>query len=398
MTAAPSSPPGVLAAPDAFKGTAGAPVIAEAIAAAAARAGWRCDLCPLSDGGEGFADVLAAGPGTARTGGRPRGRSFGRPGEWRRALVTGPLARPVTARWWMAGGDAVIESAAASGLPLAGGAEGNDPLGATTRGTGELVVAALAAGARRVLIGVGGSATTDGGLGAIEAIEQAGGLGGAEVVVACDVAARFVEAAEGFGPQKGATPAQVVELRHRLEALAGTLRDRYGVDVRALPGSGAAGGLAGGLAALGARLVPGFDLVADTVGLAARLARADVVVTGEGRLDGSSWSGKVVGGVVRAAARVGVPVLVVAGAVGPGGVEGVSSAASGPSVAGPASGGTTSGGTTSGGTTSGGTVVEVVSLTDRCGPARSLADPAGCVDEVVGAALAERRGPPLTIK
>ena len=116
----------------------------------------------------------------------------------------------------MADDVAVVESAAASGLPLAGGAEGNDPLRATTRGTGELVVAAAAAGARRVLLGVGGSATTDGGRGALEAIEEAGGLGEIEVVVACDVKTRFIEAAEEFGPQKGATPAQVVELGDRL--------------------------------------------------------------------------------------------------------------------------------------------------------------------------------------
>jgi glycerate kinase len=260
----------------------------------------------------------------------------------------------------MAGGVAVVESAAASGLPLAGGADGNDPVAATTRGTGELLVAAASAGARRVLVGVGGSATTDGGRGAIEAIEGAGGLAGTEVVVACDVETRFVQAAEIFGPQKGATPAQVVELTDRLAAYAGEIRARYGVDVTALPGGGAAGGLAGGLAALGARLVPGFGVVAEAVGLPGRIAGTDLVVTGEGRLDASSWSGKVVGGVVRAAQGAAVPVLVVAGAVGPGGLEGA------------------------------GVGVEVCSLTECFGEPRALSDPAGCVEEVVADALVKR--------
>jgi glycerate kinase len=269
----------------------------------------------------------------------------------------------VVARWWLAEGVAVVESAAASGLPLAGGTAGNDPVRATTRGTGELLLAAAASGARRVLVGVGGSATTDGGRGALEAIEEAGGLGGVEVVVACDVETRFVQAAEQFGPQKGATPAQVVELGHRLAALAEQLRARYGVEVSDLPGAGAAGGLAGGLAALGAALVPGFGLVADAVGLEGRIAEVEVVLTGEGRLDSSSWAGKVVGGVVRGARRAGVPVVVVAGAVGPGGIEG----GAGPDVV-------------------------VHSLTDRFGEDRAFADPAGCVAEVVAAVLGERSG------
>jgi len=267
----------------------------------------------------------------------------------------------------MADGVAVVESAAASGLPLAGGAEGNDPMGATTRGTGELIAAAAAAGARRVLVGVGGSATTDGGRGALEAIDAAGGIGGVEVVVACDVGTGFIDAAEQFGPQKGATAAQVVELRDRLAAFAVQLREDYGVDVTTLPGAGAAGGLAGGLAALGARLVPGFGVVAESVGLFDRIARVDLVVTGEGRLDASSWSGKVVGEVVGAARHAGVPVLVVAGGVGPGGIEGIAAAAGdAPHVR-----------------------VEVCSLSDRFGEARARRDPVGCVEAVVASALGE---------
>ncbi len=348
------APARALGAPDAFKGTAAAPALAGAVAAGARRAGWECDLCPLSDGGEGFAEVLAAG--SVRSDGSPAGA-------WHETTVTGPLGQPVAARWWLYDGVAVVESAAASGLLLVGGAEGNDPVRASSRGTGELLLATAAAGARRVLLGVGGSATTDGGRGALEAVEEAGGLSGIEVVVACDVETRFVDAAAQFGPQKGATPTQVAELRHRLVGLARDLRARYGVEVSDVPGAGAAGGLAGGLTALGARLVPGFGVVADAVGLEDRLARTDVVVTGEGRLDASSWSGKVVGGVVGLARRLGVPVLVVAGALGPGGIEGGA-----------------------------GAEVEFRILTDRFGEARALADPAGCVEEVVADVLGELLG------
>jgi len=184
--------------------------------------------------------------------------------------------------------------------------------------------------------------------------------------VACDVDTRFLQAAEQFGPQKGATPAQAVELRARLATLAVDYRDRYGVAVADIPGSGAAGGLAGGLATLGAQLVPGFGVVAGAVGLADRMAGVDVVVTGEGCLDASSWSGKVVGGVVALARRVGVPVLVVAGTVGPGGIEGAVSG--------------------------GGAEVAVRSLSDHFGEARARSDPAGCAEEVVADAVADLFG------
>jgi glycerate kinase len=342
-------PPVVLAAPDAFKGTATAATVAAGGAAAADGAGWACDRCPLSDGGEGFAEVLAAAPPGSDAGAADGGDR----GRWIETTVTGPLGQPVVARWFLRGTEAVIESAAASGLPLAGGPAGNDPVAATTRGTGELIAAAVAAGARRVLMGVGGSATTDGGLGAVEAIDEAGGLDAVEVIVACDVETLFVDAAEIFGPQKGASPAQIVVLRRRLEELAGRYRAR-GTDVAGLAGSGAAGGLGGGLALLGATLVPGFDVVAGAVGLKDRLSAADLVVTGEGRLDASSWSGKVVGGVRGLARRAGIPVLVVAGTVGPGGtVRGL----------------------------------EVVDLSGRYGEKRSLADPAGCVADAVREAL-----------
>jgi glycerate kinase len=221
----------------------------------------------------------------------------------------------VTAEWRLDDKTAVVEMARASGLELVGGPRGNDPVAASTTGTGQLIAAAVAAGARRVIVGVGGSATTDGGLGAIRALDPHARLAKVELVVACDVTTTFVDAAEDFAPQKGASPAQVALLRRRLERLAQLYDNEYGVDVRQLPGSGAAGGLAGGLAALGATLVPGFDLVAEAGGLADEIDRAELVVTGEGFLDEQSFRGKVVGEVAELAARANVPVLAVVGEV-----------------------------------------------------------------------------------
>jgi glycerate kinase len=209
----------------------------------------------------------------------------------------------------MRGDTAVVEMARASGLALVAG--GNDPLRATTFGTGELIRAALDEGVGRVLVAVGGSATVDGGLGALEALDF--DLRGAEVVVACDVTTTFVDSAAVFGPQKGADTAAVAELGERLEALAARYRATRGVDVRELAGAGAAGGLAGGLAAHGARLVPGAELVAEVVGLRDALAGASLVLTGEGRYDATSLAGKVVGHVLREARALDVPAAVVAG-------------------------------------------------------------------------------------
>jgi glycerate kinase len=152
---------------------------------------------------------------------------------------------------------------------------------------------------------VGGSATTDGGLGAVEALGW--NLRGLEVTVACDVTTAFVDAARVFGPQKGASPAQVDLLTRRLERLVDSYRDRSGVDVAPLEGAGAAGGLAGGLAARGARLEPGFEVIARVTGLDHALEEADLVVTGEGRLDGTSFLGKVAGGVLEWSVEEGVP-------------------------------------------------------------------------------------------
>ncbi len=276
-----------VACPDKFRGSLTAPEAAAAMARGLHSAGFdEVRSLPLADGGEGTLDALLAAGGSRR-----------------RVRVTGPLGDPVDAEYGLTpDGLGVVEMARASGLALV---ERNDPLRASTRGTGELLAAVARAGVRRVLVGVGGSATTDGGLGALDALGWS--LGGLEVTVACDVTTRFVDAAPDFGPQKGATEAQVALLRRRLERLAQEYERRTGVDVTDLEGGGAAGGLAGGLAALGARLEPGFDVVAGEVGLEHALDGATLVVTGEGKLDATSFEGKVVGGVLEWAAELGVP-------------------------------------------------------------------------------------------
>lgn len=285
----------VVAAVDKFRGTATAAEVAAAIGHACWEAGHDCTEIPLADGGEGLLDVLGGPNRTTR--------------------VTGPLGEPVEAAWRLHRGTAVIEMARASGLALVGGPEGNDPMNATTAGTGELVDAAATAGARRIIVGLGGSATTDGGLGALQAIRSPHRLRGVELLVACDVTTVFRDAAAVFGPQKGATPPQVEMLTRRLDRLAQRYREEFDTDVDELPGSGAAGGIAGMLAALGGRLVSGFELVADEVDLHDHLERADLVITGEGRLDEQSFEGKVVGGVARLGAELDVPVVAIVGIV-----------------------------------------------------------------------------------
>jgi glycerate kinase len=283
----------VVAAVDKFRGTATGAEIAAAIGHACWEHGHDCVEFALADGGEGLLDVLGGPNRTTR--------------------VTGPAGTPVEAAWRFHSGTAVIEMALASGLVLAGGAEGNDPMTATTAGTGELIDAALSAGARRIVVGLGGSATTDGGLGAIGAIGTPARLKAVEFLIACDVTTRFTDAAVVFGPQKGASPAQVKMLTRRLEQLADRYLADYGIDVRDIDGSGAAGGLAGALAALGGRLTPGFELVADELDLYDALGDADLVITGEGHLDRQSFEGKVVGGVAEAAADLGVAVAAIVG-------------------------------------------------------------------------------------
>lgn len=285
----------VLIAPDKFRGTATAAEVARAVASACARLGLDYVQTPMSDGGEGLLDALG--------------------GANRRTRVTGPLARPVEAGWRLGpDGAAVIEAAQACGLQLAGGRDRNDPLGATTAGVGELVVAAVRAGATSLLIGVGGSATTDGGEAAVRVIEQAGmSLRSVPARVCSDVDIRFTQAAQMFAGQKGASPAEIDTLTARLRRQRDAVLARTGLDLDELPGSGAAGGLAGGLAVLGCEIVAGFATVAAMVELEAKLLGATLVITGEGRFDHTSLRGKVVGGLIELTRDARTPLLVLAG-------------------------------------------------------------------------------------
>ncbi len=287
----------VVAAVDKFKGTATAQAIAQAIGHACWELGHDCVEVPLADGGEGTLDALG-GPNRTST-------------------VTGPLGDPVDAEWRFHRGTAIIEMARASGLTLVGGPAHNDPIAASTTGTGELIDKALDLGAERIIVCLGGSATTDGGLGAVRAIHAPARLRGVEFLVACDVETRFVDAAREFAPQKGASSTQVRLLESRLERLVQLYKETHGVDVSRIDGAGAAGGLAGGLLALGATLIPGFDMVADEVGLHDHLRGADLVITGEGQLDITSFEGKVVGGVIDLAHTARIPVGVIGGRVDP---------------------------------------------------------------------------------
>ena len=286
----------IVIAPDSFKGS-----ISALDAAAALAEGWRSvlpldllRLLPQADGGEGTLDAVeSAVAGTERRIARS---------------VTGPDGRPVDAAWLMLPDrTAVVELAESSGLPLM---QRLDPLGATTRGLGEVIAEARAAGAQRLLVGLGGSASTDGGAGVLEVIP---GIG-VEVVLLTDVTAPLLGptgAAAVFGPQKGATAEQVGLLERRLEAFAG----RLGGDPGAA-GTGAAGGTAYGLAtAWGASIQSGSDFLAELTGLDTAIAGASVVLTGEGRFDAQSLTGKVVGRVLERAADQGVTAGVIAGLV-----------------------------------------------------------------------------------
>lgn len=288
----------VLAAVDKFKGTATAAQVAAAIGHACWELGHECVEQPVADGGEGTLEALG---GANRT-----------------SIVTGPLGDAVQAEWRLHRGTAVIEMARASGLTLVGGAAGNDAMAATTTGTGELIDQALDLGAKKIVVCLGGSATTDGGLGCVRAITAPHRLRSVQLLVACDVQTLFTDAAPVFAPQKGASPAQVDMLRGRLERLAQMYQQQYGVDVRALPGTGAAGGLAGGLVALGGRLLPGFDLVADEVDLHDHISAADVVITGEGYLDEQSFDGKVIGGIQALCRSADRPLAAIVGDSAPG--------------------------------------------------------------------------------
>jgi glycerate kinase len=284
-----------LIAPDKFKGTHSAGEAALAIARGVVGAGAPVEVCPVADGGEGTTEVLLGALG----------------GVLLHRAAHDPLGRPINAALGLLveRALAIVEVARASGLRLLAPSE-LDPEGASTAGTGELIAAALAEGARTVVVGAGGSASTDGGAGAIDAIEAAGGLRGAKLIVLADVNTPFERAAEVFGPQKGADPFAVKRLTARLKRQAGTLPR----DPRGVPMSGAAGGLSGGLwARYDATIVSGARWILDAVGLDERLGRAGAVITGEGRIDSTTLEGKAVFEIAARCTRAGVPVHVVAG-------------------------------------------------------------------------------------
>ena len=321
----------VVVAPAPFKGALGAPDAAVAIGAGfrLAATGVETRLVPVADGGEGTTAALVAAAD----------------GHTRAFEVDDPLGRPVQADiGLLPGGTAVVELAAASGYERLAAGE-RDPEATSTFGTGQLIRAALDLGARRVVVAVGGSATTDGGLGLARALgvrlldgdggELAGRgadlgrlatidlagmdprLGDTTVEVACDVESPFdgpEGAARVFAPQKGADAAAVERLDAGLASVAGVYLAATGVDVRSLPGAGAAGGAAGGMAAmLGARLVPGAELVLDAVGFDERLDGAGLCITGEGRLDEQSMMGKAPGAVAARCREAEVPCVAVCG-------------------------------------------------------------------------------------
>lgn len=316
----------VLIAPDSFKGSLTSVEVARALAVGWARARPRDEilLAPLADGGEGTLVAIEAAGGW----------------EWREAPTTDPLSRPILARWLRStdGRRAVVELAAASGLSLLQPDE-LDPLGASTRGTGELLRAALDAGVREVTLGIGGSATNDGGAGILEALgARISGGGLVELVdlsgldprlaetqlrIACDVTNPLLGArgaAATYGPQKGATPADVTELDRRLSHYAEALEVATGRREQDTPGAGAAGGTGFGLLCLtdcfaSLALVPGIDVVMAAADFDGKLAKADVVITGEGRIDEQTAFGKTALGVARRASAAGVDCIAVGGGV-----------------------------------------------------------------------------------
>ena len=286
----------VLVAPDGFKGTFRATEVAAAIGRGLESAGLRPpDLCPVADGGHGTMEVLLTALG----------------GETAAARVHDPLGREVEAAFALVedGGTAIVEMARASGLALLDPGE-LDAEAASTQGTGELILAAVEAGAEVVLVACGGSATTDGGVGAIEAIEDGGGLRGARIVCLCDVRVPFEQAAIVFGPQKGADPATVKRLTKRLNAVARKLPR----DPRGEPMTGCAGGLSGGLwAQYRAALEPGAAFVLRALDFDDRMRAAQAVIVGEGRIDEQTLQGKIGGEIATRARQSGVPCFAIVG-------------------------------------------------------------------------------------
>jgi glycerate kinase len=286
----------VLVAPDSFKGTFRAAQVAGAIGRGLERAGLMPpDLLPLADGGDGTLDALLVNLG----------------GETASARVHDPLGREIDAGYGLieGGGTALVEMAAASGLSLVAEEE-RDAWAASTYGTGQLIADAVERGAQVILVAVGGSATTDGGAGALQAIEEAGGLRGARIVVLCDVQVPWERCAEVFGPQKGADAALVKRLAKRLDELA----DTFPRDPRGVPMTGAAGGLAGGLWAVHeATLEPGAPFILDALDFDDRMRASRAVVTGEGKLDEQTLQGKLVGEIGTRTRQAGVPLHAIVG-------------------------------------------------------------------------------------
>jgi len=328
----------VVIAPDSLKECLSASRAARAIRRGVLTAAPEAEVVsvPMADGGEGTTEAIIEATG----------------GEYRRASVADPLGRPVTATWGLCHGGktAVVEMAQASGLERLAPHE-RDPMRTSTYGTGEMIAHALDAGAKEVIVGVGGSATVDGGTGMAEALgvrffDSAGNaitgccggklariaridpsgldrrVGSTRFVVACDVTNPLVGpdgAARTYAPQKGADARQVEELERGLASLARVIERDLGAEVADMAGAGAAGGLAAGLVAfLGARICSGFGTVTRAVGLREKLVGADLLITAEGRLDWQSAFGKVVAGVAGLADQIGVPVLALAGSLGEG--------------------------------------------------------------------------------
>jgi glycerate kinase len=288
----------VLVAPDKFKGTLTAAEVAAAIAAGIRDGGRSAEELPVADGGEGTADALV--------------RTLG--GEWIAADATDALGRPIRGRFALldsatrtSARTAVVEAAEASGLAHIP-ADERDPSRASTRGTGELIVAAVEAGATDILVAVGGTATTDGGAGAIEVLDDAGV--DPKITCVCDVRTPFEHAARVFGQQKGADSETAKRLTRRLTAFA----KKAPRDPRGVPLTGAGGGLSGGLyACRKAALVPGAPFVLDALGFDARMRAAAFVVTGEGRLDEQTLEGKAAGEVAVRCRQAGVACHAVVG-------------------------------------------------------------------------------------
>jgi glycerate 2-kinase len=307
----------ILIAPDSFKGSLTSVQVARALADGWTRARPEDNvlLCPLADGGEGTLVAIEAAGGWT----------------WQESTVRDPLGRSIPARWLRSvdGSKAVIEMATASGLSRIRPDE-RDPIAATSVGTGELLAAAIDAGVRHVTLGIGGSATTDGGQGLLDGL-LAGDrrLEEVELQVACDVSNPLLGptgAAATYGPQKGATPEDVALLDERNAAWADQLEAREGRSERDTPGAGAAGGVGFALLAIQDRfrafaLRPGVELLMDATDFDAKLERSDLVLTGEGRIDAQTAFGKTALGVAKRAQAAGVPCIAVGGGVEPAGIE-----------------------------------------------------------------------------